>query len=123
MFLLVNKTLTILCDATATFMTKHSALIHLIELAIGWTVPGVLVGTVFWRADKNYGLQSTDPLTCGPIDLDTAYYTLSLPMQIIFGAALTVVIFFHAVKDCKVWNCALKPNRVEVFIVYDFSRL
>lgn len=113
MFLLVNKTFTILCERTATFMAKHSKLIHLIELAIGWVVPGVLVGTVFWSGDKNYGLQSTDPLTCGPTDLNTAYYTMSLPMQIIFGTALTVVIFFHAIKDCKptliVWSgCQVK---------------
>ena len=113
MFLLLNKTLTILCDTSAIFMKEHSLAIHIIESVISWCIPAVLVIVVFWSGGKTYGLQSTDPLACGPVDLEVAYYTLSLPMQIVFGIALTAVILFHAVKDCKVSDMVTCLNHRE----------
>lgn len=64
--------------------------IHLIQSAIAWLLPAVLVGLAF-LVDGNYTVIDLGHgvETCGPSSKWTAYLTLILPIQL---CALTVIL-------------------------------
>eukprot|EP00118_Oscarella_pearsei_P025584 m.308415 g.308415 ORF g.308415 m.308415 type:complete len:658 (+) comp43961_c0_seq1:62-2035(+) len=102
MFLLVNHVFTLMSSNLSSAFQNHRTAIHVAESLFGWGMPALLVGAVFLKdKEAGYGLQSTDPLACGPVDLSTGYFTLSLPLQIIFIVALTIVLLFFALRDCR----------------------